>query len=129
MTLRVERIDHVLLHVRGMQRSLAFYRDVLGCTVLHDLPHFAMAELDAGASQIDLVDVDAAEGQWADPQRKGGKNVDHICLAVSGVDAEALRSQLEHHGVSIAEERDEGESYSIYVDDPSGNRIELKCVR
>lgn len=126
----VERIDHLLLLVDGMERSLAFYQEVLGCTLQGRLPQFAMAELRAGTSMIDLVDVAAAEGQWARPAAPGGRNLDHLCLALGPHREAELRRHLAAHGVEIIEEGRHGaagdNSLSLYLRDPSGNVIELK---
>jgi catechol 2,3-dioxygenase-like lactoylglutathione lyase family enzyme len=122
-------IDHLLLLVNGMDRAISFYEDVLGCTVEAKLPQYGMAELRAGASHLDLVDTAAAEGSWSLPTVAGGRNVDHICLALGPHDEAALRSHLAAHQVQIVEERTNedasGTSLSLYVRDPSGNTIEL----
>lgn len=123
----IERIDHVLLHVNGMTDSLNFYETVLGCALEGRMPQFGMAELRAGASHIDLVDVDSREGAWAKESAGKGRNVDHVALALSLSDVRALREHLASHSVSIAEEREEDGSVSLYVRDPSGNTIELLC--
>lgn len=126
----VQRIDHVLLLVDGMERALAFYQDVLGCRLEGRLPQFAMAGLRAGASMVDLVDVAVPEGQWAQPAAPGGRNLDHLCLALGPHQEAALRRHLADHGVDIIEEGRHGgpgdNSLSLYVRDPSGNVIELK---
>jgi glyoxylase I family protein len=126
----VRGLDHVLLIVEGMQRALGFYRGVLGCEVLAALPQFGMVELVAGAAGIDLVDVADPAGAWARPSVGGGRNLDHVCVAVSGCGAEDLRRHFAAHGVEIVEERREidarGESFSVYVKDPSGNVVEVK---
>jgi glyoxylase I family protein len=44
----VEGIDHLLLLVSGMPKAVAFYRDVLGCTVCGKLPEYAIVQLRAG---------------------------------------------------------------------------------
>jgi glyoxylase I family protein len=123
-------IDHVLLIVEHMPRALAFYRDVVGCELRATLPQFGMAELTAGASSIDVVDGADPAGAWARPAVVGGRNIDHLCLAVSACGAAALRLHLAAHGVAIVEERIEsgaqGETFSAYIKDPSGNTIELK---
>lgn len=123
--LLVGRIDHVLLLVRGMNDAIAFYETVLGCDVGSRLPHYAMAELRAGDSHVDLVDVDAPQGAWALPAVPGGRNVDHIAFTVESHNTAALREHLRAHRVDIVEERVETGSVSLYVHDPSGNTIEL----
>jgi catechol 2,3-dioxygenase-like lactoylglutathione lyase family enzyme len=128
----LERIDHVLLLVDGMERALAFYQQVLGCRLQARMARFAMAELSAGASTVALVDVAVAEGQWARPAAAGGRNLDHLCLALGPHEEAALRRHLAAHGVEIVEEGRHGgpgdNSLSLYVRDPSGNVIELKSL-
>ena len=38
MTFQVLGLDHVVLRVRDIERALAFYRDVLDCTLERKLP-------------------------------------------------------------------------------------------
>jgi glyoxylase I family protein len=124
----VKAIDHVLLVVDGLERSLDFYEAVLGARVESRLPRYGMVELSAGDSHIDLVDASAEEGAWARPDGSG-RNLHHVALRLSACDADAARRHLAAHGVEIAEERIEegtnGKSISLYVHDPSGNTIEL----
>ncbi len=125
----LEALDHVLLLVRGMEGSLEFYQAVLGARAESLLPQYAMVELRAGTSHLDLVDVEAPEGRWALPNVDGGRNVDHIALNVGACDEGELRRHLAMHDVPIIEERcDEdarGTVLSLYVRDPSGNVVEL----
>ena len=126
----LEGIDHVLLLVSGMHEAVQFYSDVLGCGIEGELPEFAMVQLRAGGALIDLVDVSAGEGKWALPKVTGGRNLDHLCIAIAECDEQRLRSHLANHGVEIIEEGmhkgARGDSLSIYFRDPSGNTIELK---
>jgi glyoxylase I family protein len=125
----LEALDHVLLLVRGMEGSLVFYEDVLGARAESHLPQYAMVELRAGTSHLDLVDVAAPEGRWALPSVHGGRNVDHIALKVGACDENELRRHLAMHDVAIVEERSENDArgaiLSLYVRDPSGNVVEL----
>jgi glyoxylase I family protein len=123
--LTVDRIDHVLLLVRGLSDALAFYEGVLGCEVEHRMRRFGMVELRAGASHIDLVDVADPSGAWARPKVEGGRNVDHVALRVETPSVEEVREHLETRGIAIVEERIEEHTISLYVNDPSGNTIEL----
>jgi glyoxylase I family protein len=126
----LEGIDHLLLLVQGMGPAVKFYTEVLGCTVEDRLPEYGMLQLRAGDALIDLVDIAAPEAAWAVPPVAGGRNLDHLCLALGRHDETALRRHLARHHVAIIEEGvhagSRGESLSLYVRDPSGNVIELK---
>jgi len=127
---RLRGLDHVVLLVGDMESAKRFYRDVVGCGVDRDLPQYGMTQLRAGKSLIDLVDVSGDEGKWAKPPVEGGRNMDHLCLAVDDFDLDRLRQHLARYGVEIAEEGvrygANGEGYSVYFRDPFGNQIELK---
>jgi glyoxylase I family protein len=129
---RLKSLDHVVVLVSDMERARRFYCDVVGCEVDRDLPQYGMLQLRAGASLIDLVDSSGEEGAWARPEVAGGRNMDHLCLATDGFDANALRDHLAAHGVEVVEEGvrygASGDGYSIYFRDPFGNQIELKDV-
>jgi glyoxylase I family protein len=122
-------IDHVVLLVGDMERATAFYTEVVGCSVDNDLPQYGMRQLRAGAHLIDLVDISSEQGAWAKPEVAGGRNVDHVALALGPVDAESVRAHLVAHQVEIQEEGDrvgaEGSTLSFYIRDPDGNAIEL----
>jgi glyoxylase I family protein len=126
----LEGIDHILVLVNGMKPAVQFYTEVLGCTVEGALPQYGMLQLRAGAALIDLVDISAPEAAWAKPPVAGGRNFDHLCLALGVHNEAALRRHLARHHVEIIEEGvhggSRGESLSLYVRDPSGNVIELK---
>jgi glyoxylase I family protein len=126
----LEGIDHLLLLVQGMAPAVKFYTEVLGCTVEDRLPQYGMLQLRAGHALIDLVDISVPEAAWAAPPVAGGRNLDHLCLALGHHDEVMLRRHLAQHGVEIIEEGlhagSRGESLSLYVRDPSGNVIELK---
>jgi glyoxylase I family protein len=125
-----EGIDHVLLLISGMETALKFYCDVLGLNIHNQIPQHAMVQLRAGGALIDLVDLESPQGNWARPTPAGGRNLDHICIALAAHDETALRAHLAQHQVAIVEEGmhggARGESLSIYIRDPAGNSIELK---
>jgi catechol 2,3-dioxygenase-like lactoylglutathione lyase family enzyme len=126
----LEGIDHILLLVKGMAPAVRFYTKVLGCTVEDKLPQYGMLQLRAGGALIDLVDISMPQGAWAVPPVAGGRNLDHLCLALGIHDETKLRRHLAQHRVEIIEEGihggSRGESLSLYIRDPSGNVIELK---
>ncbi len=129
---QIERIDHVVLRVQDLPRAVAFYRDVLGCSVARERPSLGMVHLHAGASMIDLVDVAGRLGTpgGAAPGAQG-RNMEHVCLRVEPFDVEQLRAHLQAHGVALQGKPEshygaEGDGVSVYLRDPEGNGVELK---
>jgi glyoxylase I family protein len=128
---RLRKIDHVVLRIADLDRSVAFYLDVLGCTVEKRQETIGLIQLRAGESLIDLLPVDGMLGRkgGAAPSPEG-RNVDHFALQITQFDDAALRAHLASHGVAIVEwgrrYGAEGEGPSIYVNDPDGNVVELK---
>ena len=115
-------LDHLLLHVRGMDEAEQFYCGVLGCRVERRIPSYAMAELSAG---IVLVDTADPKGGWALEGAAGGRNIDHFAILTSGWEDEKMRGWLASNGISIEEERSDEKEVSLYFRDPSGNLVEL----
>jgi len=126
-------IDHVVLRVRDVDRSIAFYCGVLGCHEERRLDDLGLIQLRAGRSLIDLVDLNKPLGQRGGaPAAKEGRNVDHFALQVRDFDEAALRDQLTRHGIDPGEVMQlygaEGTGPAVYLRDPDGNTVELKAI-
>jgi catechol 2,3-dioxygenase-like lactoylglutathione lyase family enzyme len=129
--IRVRGIDHVVLRVADVERSLRFYCDVLHCVEERRLEALGLYQLRAGTGLIDLVDVASPLGrQGGAAPGAEGRNVDHVALQLDGFHEREIRAHLEVHGVAAGDVADrygaEGMGPSLYVRDPDGNTIELK---
>lgn len=129
--INIKLIDHVVIRARDLDEMLAFYSDVLGCRLERGPGDLGLAQLRAGDSLIDLVDVDSDLGRdGGNPPDRNAPNMDHVCLQVQPWNIDAIRAHLEHHGVEVGEVASrygaEGQGPSLYISDPEGNRIELK---
>lgn len=128
----IQRIDHLVLRVQDLQRAVAFYRDVLGCTVARERPSLGMVHLHAGASMIDLISVDGALGTRGGAAAGAqGRNLEHLCLRIEPFDEAQLREHLQMHGIAVdgrvaSNLGAEGDGLSLYLRDPDGNGVELK---
>src|SRR6185503_347486 len=124
----IREIDHVVLRIVELDRMIAFYCDVLGCTIERRQDAIGLVQLRAGRSLIDLVPVTGELGQigGAAPGAEG-RNLDHFCLRVEPFDAEQIRRTLIDAGVDAGEVASrygaEGEGPSIYITDPEGNVV------
>ena len=128
----VQRIDHIVLRVRDLDRAEAFYRELLGCEVERRRDDLGLRHLRAGASMIDLIAIDGRLGArgGAAPGREG-RNLDHLCLRIEPFDETGIVHHLagyglQPHGPASHNFGAEGDGPSMYFSDPDGNTIELK---
>jgi catechol 2,3-dioxygenase len=118
------RIGHVHLKVADLERSIAFYRDVIGLEVMQRYGAQA-AFLSAGGyhHHLGLNTWDSAGGPRP-PRNAVGLYHTAFLYPDRPTLARALRRVLEA-GVEIEGAADHGVSEAIYFSDPDGNGIEL----
>jgi catechol 2,3-dioxygenase len=123
----IERVGHVVLKVRSLERSVPFYRDVLGLREVARL-HGRMGVMvffsATGENHHDLALLEVgADAPRPEPQAVG---LYHVAFKI-GDSLEALRAArdvLAARGIRYAL-ADHRVSQSLYVNDPDGNGIEL----
>ena len=129
----IRNIDHIVLRTTDLPAMLAFYRDLLGCPVERTLEELGLTQLRAGDSLIDLVTTDSELGRLGGgPPVQDGRNLEHVCLLLDGIDEAGLTAYLESAGVEVSEFQTrygaDGFGQSIYINDPQGNVVELKLA-
>jgi catechol 2,3-dioxygenase-like lactoylglutathione lyase family enzyme len=111
--MRVERVDFVDVPTRDIERSVAFYRDVL------ELPQSPRNPTEFEAGNVTLA-------LWK-PEDMGvefPKSAAHgIALRVA--DVAVARAELEAKGVEFIGERDSGVCNMAFFEDPDGNSLIL----
>ena len=113
-------IHHVSLIVSNTERSLTFYRDLLGVMVDErpDLS-FPGAWLRVGAQQIHLLELPNPDPVENRPQH-GGRDR-HLALSVKSLDP--LADRLERDGIAFTRSR--SGRRAIFCRDPDANAVEL----
>jgi catechol 2,3-dioxygenase len=117
----------VHLKVADLDRSIAFYRDVLGFGVFADgraegLP----ATFLAAGDYHHHIALNTFESAGATPPPPGHTGLFHVALLYPGPAALAKAvDRLRAHGVRIVSARDHGGTVSVYVEDPDRNGVEL----
>src|SRR3954463_12427296 len=124
----VQELGHIVLYVSDLQRSLAFYRDVLGWPVVMRPDRFPVAGFRAGNTHHDLLLIEV--GKDAAPIPTGRRvGMYHFGVKVGDTDDELrlVLAELERHPdlVTVAGAGDHGYTHSLYVIDPDGNEVEL----
>lgn len=123
--LEVKELGHIVLYVRSLERSRAFYRDVLGWNEVATMGT-AGAVFSSGRTHHELLLLEVGEDAPAAPAgRRAG--LYHFGLKIGTTDDE-LRAALEHlqaHGVPVLGSADHAVTHSLYIADPDGNEIEL----
>ena len=124
-------IDHVVLRVAELDRSLDFYCRILGFELDRARDELGLYHIRAGRSMIDLVPVEGQLGSKGGPAPGvDGNNMDHFCLRIEPFDEDIILKHLHDAGVpaeaAVMRYGAEGDGPSIYVADPDGNTVELK---
>ncbi|MBI4593231.1 MAG: VOC family protein [Candidatus Rokubacteria bacterium] len=121
----IERVGHVVLKVRNLERSVPFYRDVLGLREVARLGRRMVFFSATGENHHDVALL--AVGDAAPLAAGEGVGLYHVALRIGDhLDAlRAAKAHLEAHGVPIAGVSDHRVSQSIYLSDPDGNGLEL----
>lgn len=119
--MQVTHLDHVVLRVSDMERSVAFYESLGLATVRLD--EWRRGEAPFVSMRVDehtIIDLQVGDIT--------GVNVDHVALVVSGVDLAELAASGRFGDVRPPRELfgARGIGLGIYIQDPDGHTVELR---
>lgn len=122
MTIKVEGLDHIVLNVADVERSLTWYVDELGLAG-ERVEAWRASQAPFPSVRVDattIIDLVAAE--------RSGENMNHVCLVIEPTDLDALvaSGRFEVLQGPVSRWGAQGISQSIYVRDPDGNMVELR---
>jgi catechol-2,3-dioxygenase len=132
--MEVRELGHIVLYVRDVQRSAAFYRDVLGWRQIAPDPDgggplavpIAAFSAPGGRTHHELLLIEVGS-QAADQPTGRRVGLYHFGLKIgdSDDDLRAAVDRLEETGTPILGASDHTATHSLYIADPDGNEIEL----
>ncbi|HEV3280518.1 MAG TPA: VOC family protein [Acidimicrobiales bacterium] len=124
--MQVRELGHLVLYVRDVERSAAFYRDVLGWAPAFAEPGMPVAAFSSGRTHHELLLIEVGE-EAASPPRGRHTGLYHFGLKVGDTDEELREAlaRLQEAGVTIVGTSDHTVTHSVYILDPDGNEIEL----
>ena len=127
----ITRLNHAVLYVSDIERSVAFYRDVLGFRVLNVLPEgfsgaaFLQAPGSTNDHDLGLFEVGAAA---ASPAGRGSVGLYHLAWEVDTLaELERLSGRLAEAG-ALGGASDHGTTKSLYGHDPDGIEFEIAWI-
>jgi predicted enzyme related to lactoylglutathione lyase len=118
--MKVLRMRSWNFHAKNQDEMTRFYQAALGAEIRtrHTVGGVAVTRLRVGETGLGLFDA----------SEKHAPGVPHHTFDIEGPsDPKELIKELQAKGIKVDETRvhGEGPGYSVYVTDPSGNRIEL----
>ncbi len=125
--MEVKELGHLVLYVRDVKRSAAFYGDLLGwAPAFPDVSGAPVAAFTSGRTHHELLLIEVGEGAAPPPQGRH-TGLYHFGLKVGDTDEELREAltRLQEAGVTIVGASDHTVTHSLYVLDPDGNEVEL----
>ena len=125
--MEIKELGHLVLYVRDLEQSVAFYRDVLGWKqVSPEVPGMPAAAFSSGRTHHELLLIEVGPDAAPIPQ---GRRIGlyHFGLKVGDTDDELreARARVQAAGVQISGASDHTVTHSLYILDPDGNELEL----
>ena len=112
-TLKATGIDHVVLHVKELERSKQFYTSVLGLTVAWEGPSALF--MWCGQQQLILFERPDLD--------QSGVELNHVALRLVAGDWEAVKATLASHGLDVYGRP--GADDELYFNDPDGHKLQF----
>lgn len=117
-------IGHVHLKVSDLERSVGFYRDVLGFEV--QMMYGTQAAFLSAGGYHHHLGLNTWESAGAEPAPRRAPGLYHVAILFPGErDLAIAVKQVLGAGIPLSGASDHGVSKAIYLDDPDGNGIEL----
>jgi len=125
--INTERIGHVVLKVRNLERSRAFYTELLGMDIMMEIPAIRavfLANDRRDHHEIALFEV----GPTAEGLRPNQIGLAHVAFRLRNEkDLRAAYAEFKEKNVPISFTVDHGVTKSIYFRDPDGHELEVYC--
>ncbi|MCP5026797.1 MAG: VOC family virulence protein [Actinomycetia bacterium] len=130
--IRVTGLDHIVLRVADVERSLAWYQEKLGLPGMR-IEQWRQGEVPFPSVRIDattIIDFFAGDPDTLDATRPDG-TLDHLCVVFEGPD---LQDIADDPGFDVQRGPArvfgaQGHGHAVYVHDPDGITVELRTYR
>ncbi|TKB69309.1 MAG: VOC family protein [Nitrospira sp.] len=123
--MKAHYLGHVVFYVKDLQRSLGFYRDLLGFKEVGRIFNGAAAALTSGRTHHELLLIQVGDAPGPPTGRHRGLYHIGIKVGDSLDELRQVKRELDGTGIPIDGMSDHTVSQSLYLKDPDGNEVEL----
>ena len=123
--MKAHYLGHVVFYVKDLERSLAFYRDLVGFQEVGRTFGGQAAALTSGRTHHELLLIEVGEAPPAPAGRHLGLYHVGIKIGDSLEELRKAKAELEQAGVVVTGMSDHTVSQSLHLADPDGNEVEL----
>lgn len=133
--IKIIELDHIVLNVGDIDRSLTFHTEVLGLKG-ERVDEFRSGKVSFPSVRINdqtIIDLfPRKDGAAKLTAEKANGNLNHFCLVVGAEDFSGIVSYLGENHVAILQGPvsrwgAQGRATSVYFLDPDGNEVEIRC--
>jgi catechol-2,3-dioxygenase len=125
----VQRLNHAVLYVRDVDRSVRFYTEALGFRVVHEMPgRAAFLQAEASTNDHDLGLFALGAGAGASQAGSSTVGLYHLAWEVDTLaELKRIAKVLIEHG-ALAGASDHGTTKALYAHDPDGLEFEVSWL-
>ena len=124
----VTRLNHAVLYVSDVERSVAFYAEGLGFRTVNSLPGAAFLQAPGSTNDHDLGLFEIGSGAAASTAGRGSVGLYHLAWEVDTLDElERIAATLSEMG-SLHGASDHATTKALYAKDPDGLEFEVSWL-
>ena len=124
----ITRLNHSVLYVRNVARSVAFYTEALDFRVLSEFPGAAFLQAPASTNDHDLGLFEIGESAGSSGAGRSTVGLYHLAWEVDTLDELERLSQVLSERGALVGATDHGSTKSLYARDPDGLEFELAWI-
>ncbi|MGV9302474.1 MULTISPECIES: VOC family protein [unclassified Nonomuraea] len=124
----VQRLNHAVLYVRDVERSVAFYREALGFDVVMSMPGAAFLQAAGSSNDHDLGLFQIGPQAGPSPAGRSTVGLYHLAWEVDTLEElQRIAVKLAELG-SLAGASDHSTTKALYAKDPDGLEFEVSWL-
>ena len=124
----VTRLNHAVLYVRDVERSVRFYQDVLGFRTVMGMPGAAFLQAEASTNDHDLGLFQIGSAATDSPAGRTSVGLYHLAWEVDTLDElDRVFQRLVEAGALVGSS-DHGTTKALYGHDPDGIEFEVSWL-